>query len=484
MFNFLPLTAVVWAVLIGSFPASVHPFVHRPNGAKELSTAFGGARPTSSQFSLSKVRAIARGGSTGSSTLALSVDQSDVQHLIFELSKEEVRALQTYSEECASWKEGAAQPEFAYPDLAKKIKEVYDENGVVLVRGLMDEILLENLIEAGLHVLQKEKMAFDTDAFNSVKFGPVFGGPTVGISGATPTNEDILLSSFRSAALKSPVSSCIGALLLDLGSHLGSTDESSNLRLLNDVFLAKGGNDESYCGWHIDDAVFWPCSPRHSPPGVNAWIAMDDIPAKYGGAMAVIPKSHKAEWSGEAQHAIGHTITHPPEGFANPGELFQTLSKTCEIATISPKLNDRMEQEGILFDFQKGDVLMMNRFTWHRSVQVTPEGKKYFANKEDDNDSSEIVLKRYTIRYEIGSTPLIRGAAMHPSILYDASNSGKKIDDAVASSGPFFPKCWPAVSEDEMLQLPEMVDVKLPKAQEKREAMMAELMAKLGPPTK
>jgi ectoine hydroxylase-related dioxygenase (phytanoyl-CoA dioxygenase family) len=480
MFNFLPLTAAVWAVLFGLFPASVHPFVHRLNEAKELSTVFGGARSARSQFSLSKVTEIARGGNTAISSLALSVDQSKVQHLIFELSKEEVRALQTYSEECASWKEGAAQPEFAYPDLAKKIKEVYDENGVVLVRGLIDDTLLENLIEAGLHVLQNEKMTFNVDSFKSIKFGPVFGGPTVEIPGATPTDEDILLTSFRSVALKSPVSSCIGALLLDLGSHYGSVDESSNLRLLNDVFLAKGGNDESYCGWHIDDAVFWPCSPRHSPPGVNAWISMDDIAAKYGGAMAVIPKSHKAEWSAEAQQAIGHTITHPPEGFANPGELFQTLSKTCEIATISPKLNDRMEQEGILFDFQKGDVLMMNRFTWHRSVQVTPEGKKHFANKQEDNDSSEIVLKRYTIRYEVGSTPLIQGAAIHPSILYDASNSGKKIDDVVASSGPFFPKCWPAVSKSEMLQLPEMVDVKLPKAQENREAMMA----KLRPPTK
>jgi len=429
-------------------------------------------------------------GSFRGGSLRLSTDQNEIKHMIFELSPEEVKALETYSQECSLWKKGDKKPVFAYPELAKRMKQIYDEYGVVLVRGLVDESLLDQLIRAGNLLVGKEK-SLVVSSFKAVEFGPVFAGHTVELSGEVnaipPTDQDVMLSSFRTAAIKSAIPSCIGGILLDLASTLEDTScgQMTNLRLLNDVFLAKGGKDADYCGWHIDDAVFWPCSPRHSPAGINSWIALDDIIAKYGGGMAVIPKSHTAEWSSDAQKAIGNTITHPSEGFSNIGELFQTIGKTCEIETNSPQLNDLMEKEGILFDFKKGDVLLMNRFTWHRSVQVTPEGNSYYSNCQGKSEDESPTLMRYTVRYEVGSVPLIRGASLHPGILYDPTNSGKPLDEVVASSGPFFPKAWPAIDINEMHQLHEMVNVKIPKAQKERERILAQMIRPATPaPTK
>jgi hypothetical protein len=45
--------------------------------------------------------------------------------------------------------------------------------------------------------------------------------------------------------------------------------------MLRDIFLAKD-SEQFVCGWHVDDTGFWPAVAE--APGVNAWIAVDDMP--------------------------------------------------------------------------------------------------------------------------------------------------------------------------------------------------------------
>jgi len=79
---------------------------------------------------------------------------------------------------------------------------------------------------------------------------------------------------------------------------LGLRDDET-LRVIKDAFLAKG-SEEAHCGWHVDDATFWPATALDASKGINSWIALDDIPASGGGGMAVSPESHQAEWRHEA----------------------------------------------------------------------------------------------------------------------------------------------------------------------------------------
>ena len=65
--------------------------------------------------------------------------------------------------------------------------------------------------------------------------------------------------------------------------------DNSTLRLMRDIFLVKDG-DPYICGWHTDDTGFWPVTA--DAPGVNAWIALDDMPLATGGGFALVAGSH------------------------------------------------------------------------------------------------------------------------------------------------------------------------------------------------
>jgi hypothetical protein len=114
-------------------------------------------------------------------------------------------------------------------------------------------------------------------------------------------------------------------------------------RMLRDILLAK--DDDAYiCGWHVDDTGFWPATA--ASPGVNAWIAHDDMPVETGGGFALALKSHTAPWRREAHEAIGSTMTYPEEGFQDAEDLFHNRvgSSTCNLKTAAPHLHQRMEE--------------------------------------------------------------------------------------------------------------------------------------------
>lgn len=63
---------------------------------------------------------------------------------------------------------------------------------------------------------------------------------------------------------------------------LGMDDKQHN------VFMAKGKEGKHY-GWHVDDNVSCPTDSDSS--GVNVLLALDDIASKYGGGLAILPRS-------------------------------------------------------------------------------------------------------------------------------------------------------------------------------------------------
>ena len=62
------------------------------------------------------------------------------------------------------------------------------------------------------------------------------------------------------------------------------------------------------------------------------------------------------------------------------------------------------------------------------------------------------------------------------SILWNKKNQGQTLDDVEEEDGPWYPKCWPdAPSEDYITEIKQLVEEKLPLAQERRKERMDEL---------
>ena len=139
-----------------------------------------------------------------------------------------------------------------------------------------------------------------------------------------------------------------GTIGLKMGSHVETL-----LRLYRDIFLAKD-EEEFICGWHVDDFGFWPATA--SSPGINAWIALDDMPSAGGGGFALAVGSHEAPWREEAHHVTGATTTFPANGFQSAADMFanRTGSGTCNIKTAAPHLYRRMEATKRIYELKRG----------------------------------------------------------------------------------------------------------------------------------
>jgi ectoine hydroxylase-related dioxygenase (phytanoyl-CoA dioxygenase family) len=332
-----------------------------------------------------------------------------------------------------------------------EIKKAYDKFGLVLVQGLLDDEIIARLGEAGDILIQQTTSS--STQFSTVKFGPIFAD---------------VRSVFREVALNSSIPKFIAKVLLHLNESGGST-----LRVVNDVFLSKG-KEEGYCGWHVDDLHFWPTSASTETTGtsstsgidggINAWIAIDDIPSSEGGGLAVVPKSHIAKWRHDAYNIIGSIPAHPQEGFQNAQDLYSTFpTTTCDLAKVAPELSSLMDNEAVIFNFTKGDVLLMNRWLWHKSIPA-----KLGKNKQIHP------LKRYTIRYDKGSTRVQKGYSTHLSVMFDTENSGKSLDEISQRSGPFFPQAFPEADAAELSQFHDLMENKFPAAEAQKRIQMDE----------
>ena len=221
---------------------------------------------------------------------------------------------------------------------------------------------------------------------------------------------------------------------------------------------------------HVDDFGFWPAHP--SNVGINAWIAIDDMPVELGGNFAVSPGSHNAVWRNDAYRAIGATPTFPEEGYESVSDMFANRvgSGTCNLRDSEPLIHDYLERNARIYNVKAGDVLFMTRWLWHQTIPV-----KNTANKI----STDKVFKRYSIRYAPGSATTPKGYGTELSILWDKENEGKALNDV--AGGPWYPRVFPEVEPNEINKLPGFVKKIIPEAEmilkERRKEMKPYLTA-------
>ena len=371
---------------------------------------------------------------------------ADDDSLIFTITPEQRQILLSSHPE-----EFASDPSFR--ELVEQIRGAFDSEGVVVIRGLFDEEQLERLEKDSQAIVEKTT-DIPTELFVNLKFGPVFSD-----------------TALREAALSSAIPKFIAVALLDMVNKDKDNEDAdaapSSLHLLKDAFLAKGG-EKKCCGWHVDDATFWPTSAA-SKPGVNAWIAVDDIPASRGGGLGVSPGSHKAPWRQRAYKAIGSTQMYLT-GELDPNT--PSIPQTCNMETLDPELAHTIDGTQKVFDYQRGDILFHTRWLFHRSMPITSEGEEYFKKIGKDP-----TFKRYSIRYDYGDTTLLDGLSIEFAALLNNDNKGKTLAEITTNDGPFYPKCWPE-STGEIDEIDRLVAEKFPVAQNMLKGFFAKMVAK------
>jgi Phytanoyl-CoA dioxygenase (PhyH) len=375
------------------------------------------------------------------------------QKMIYTLSAEQRTALLSSDE-----KEFVA----AFDTMLCDIQSTFDEEGLVLIRGLLEEEPLQRLCEAGQAVAATSVKSGIT--FESLKFGPIFCFPEAN------DKEVVNGQAFRDVAMRSAIPAFIARVIFR---NQPLQQSPCDLRLLKDAFMAKG-KEQDFCGWHVDDSGFWP-TDAHSN-GVNVWISLDEMPAQYGGGLAVSPRSHHAPWRHQAYQAIGSVKTFPPEGVELSSPRFdQIFGRTCAMETLDPTLNETIESSKVVFDYKRGDCLFCTRWLFHRSVRINEVGLKHY-------DNQACALKRYSVRYERGDAKLIRGVSVEAPVLLDKENAGKTLAEVCKACGPYYPQCWPMV-DDPMKQEVEMKGLVIdtfPKVEAKLKAVMKEIGEKVA----
>ena len=437
--------------------------------------------------------------------------------------------------------------------LSDEMLSEYERDGVIVLRNLIPPQLIQRLEQAGDVLIDREKSKKRGRQFHLVKNGAIFLGVpsstlettcssdtcTLDEAGDAAAAEDVVLSSFRDVAMYSKVPRVAASLLrldeqrvggaanLNLGSKRSRersqkqnddtteeneyvVDDSINLRICRDIFLTK--DDDSYaCGWHVDDTGFWPSVADDI--GVNAWIALDDMPwpwsttsphvvqndAKEDAAtrppvatFALSLGSHTAPWKHEAYRVTGSTHTQPPEGFQSANDLIErrTGSGTCNIQTAAPDLYEKLEERKVIYDLKKGDVIFHDRWLFHRTVTVD----EYSQMAGTTAEATDKIFKRYSIRYSPGTARVPPGYGFELSALHNPDNANSTLDEIVERDGPFYPKVWPHVTKkdssdvdyaEEIEGLTELVYEKIPRAeqiQKERKREVNRLLSARGRP--
>lgn len=350
------------------------------------------------------------------------------------------------------------------PLLAYDQVDAYIRDGYIVISDLLDTEEMDNLSDAGESIVNKHLEESDgklpSKNFQVHEFGNV-----------------LKEKRFRDIALHSKLPR-VAAELMQLNS------KTQNLRVLRDVFLAKGHESTSSCGWHVDDQLFWPSSyemPSASKidlASTNAWIALDDMPIEYGGSMAVSPQSHAENFSWREEAFAALNIKAEFGNGVSQDDLFDLMKSgkvdSCGLEKFAPHVYDDIELSKQEFNFKKGDVIFMNRFLFHKSTDMTEKGKLALQALQGSSTGAPL-LKRFSLRYSEGtSSSLPGGFVTEMSVLAsDGLNLGKKLDQV---SGSWYPKAWPDVDDDVEDRIEQLVKNDLPVGQEKLGALMAEVM--------
>jgi hypothetical protein len=189
--------------------------------------------------------------------------------------------------------------------------------------------------------------------------------------------------------------------------------EQSSIRILKDALFGQVPNKPG-CGFHVDDKGFWPA--RDDSNGVNFWIALSSYTKVEGGGIRVAKGSHKQDWARACRDII----------YAKTEDTKKPM--TCSMPEWSPDCNERLENISITFDLEPGDVVMWDRWTFHKSDPF-----------HGTNNGTEAKL-RYTIRY-IPSDAVAEG--MHHG----------SVKDGELYHGHYYPQVWPMPLEEELKKL-------------------------------
>ncbi len=242
----------------------------------------------------------------------------------------------------------------------------------------------------------------------------------------------------------------------------------------------------------MDDHGFWPESyiseaSRRSgkdQDGVNVWIALEDMPAVYRGSMALAAGSHREPWRFEAYEAIGQNRSidggHTKEAIVAALEEKRKSGKValgaCEIGRIRPDLKEKMASREVILDIERGDMIFSTRSLFHRTLEVTNEGKIYYEALGLD------ILNRYSIRYTPGSARLPKGWLAEWSAVADKDNQGKSLDEIVSKRANdkdllWYPQVWPIVEKEMDRRLDFVADTELNRAKQLVQAEITDIFA-------
>jgi len=367
--------------------------------------------------------------------------------------------------------------------LTPEIIEAFQKDGVVAIRGLLTNSELKGLRESSDDIIQDErrrKRGSRTTGrqFYSSKNHVIFDDKyDEGLFGVEDDN------GFRRVALFS-ILPYISQTLLRYDAHRASNAFEENkseqvdksLRVIRDVFLAKD-QDPFHCGWHVDDTGFWPSTS--SSPGINAWIAIDDMPKSTGGGFALSIGSHLAEWKEEVYNITGSTFTLPDEGYRDAEDMFQRRGVgTCNIKNAASHLHEKLEDVKRVYDLRAGDVILHTRWLFHRTVPFEYDfiqKQKSLRNKIDKLSEDSLLYRRYSIRYSPGNAILPKGYGTELSLLHNPELEGKTLDEVTGIDGPWYPQCWPAIDQNELSGMKNIFQNKMVIAEETRKHRMKEM---------
>lgn len=170
---------------------------------------------------------------------------------------------------------------------------------------------------------------------------------------------------------------------------------------------------------HVDDTGFWPATAEAR--GVNAWIALDDMPVEKGGGFALAVGSHTAHWREEAYNVTGTTHTFPEEGFRNATDMLDNRvgNGTCNIKNAANHIYRRMEETKRVYNIKKGDIIFHERWLFHRTIPFEREAVK---NRIATGSEEELMYRRYSIRYGPGTSVIPKGWGTELSVLWNGEN--------------------------------------------------------------
>jgi len=267
-------------------------------------------------------------------------------------------------------------------------KQAFKQDGFILKKGLLQENELKDTIDAG-DAYYKAKATRIQKAFSKsyAKLG-----------------FDIwrINEIFAQVAMESVFPS-IAAELMGFNSR-HKTNES--VRILRDGFFGFKSENNSGCGFHVDDSMFWPATANST--GVTFWVALSPMRVSEGGGIRLVNQTLSKPFFSECKAVIQRNEGKPA---------------TCHMERLSPECHQKMMESSLCYNMEPGDVLIWDRWTFHRSEP--------FRGTDAGTDDAEAMPKlRYTIRY-------VPGSALAGGLVHASQKQGQPFD------GPYYPKVWP-----------------------------------------